>query len=322
MVTTLDQPTATPAPTLDAPSSRPTPSCPEAAFDFQAAPQDARRIALRLPLDTRFQLGDEITSVQAAFLDEHGFILFGGVARPDEVRTICAEVDGVQERWLAEGRRTVRGIPIFVGRDPAGKPFIQRFAFTSTFSDYLKTFVRDERFGPVRSLIGSNTRVGDEEKDGVVFNRNLNVRGSAYPRLGWHTDGLRALFYGRLPGPMLNVGLHLDRVTKVDGGLRIIPGSHKQGFLSMCFGKPYFVDHRPDPREIAVETEPGDLTVHDGRTWHRVQASPQVGWASLRRTMYVPYLTDAYSPKQEGARTPFYHQLGRGLRWLKARVSR
>ena len=55
--------------------------------------------------------------------------------------------------------------------------------------------MHDERLLPVRSLIGENTRVGASEKDGVVFNRNLNIPGSAYPKLGWHTDGLRSLFY-------------------------------------------------------------------------------------------------------------------------------
>ncbi|MGE0706978.1 MAG: phytanoyl-CoA dioxygenase family protein [Planctomycetota bacterium] len=278
--------------------------------------------AAHLPLTTRFELGREITPVQRAFLERNGFLVFSQVARAEEIERIDAEVRAVQERWLAEGRKKVYGIPLFVGSDPEGQPFIQRFAFTSMFSDYIRAFVRDERFFPVRSLIGAETRVGDEEKDGVVFNRNLNVAGSAYPRLGWHTDGLRELFYLRVPGPMLNVGLHLDRVRAEEGGLRLIPGSHTQGFLNMAFAKPYFVSHRPDPREIAVETEPGDLTVHDGRTWHRVEASPRTGWSSLRRTMYVPYLTDSYSPKSEESPTPAYHHVGRALRWVKRRRGR
>ena len=98
-----------------------------------------------------------------------------------------------------------------------------------------------------------------------------------HPKLGWHTDGLRDLFYLRMPKQMLNVGLHFDRVTAKDGGLRLLPGTHTQGFFSMCFRKRYFVDHSPDPEEIAIETEPGDLTVHDGRLWHRVQLSPYTG---------------------------------------------
>lgn len=282
-----------------------------------------RREARALPLATRFELGETITPVQRAFLDEHGYLVFAKVLQADEVTRVLSEIDALQERWIAEERREVHGIPLFVGRDPDGKPFIQRFAFSSLFSEYLHELVRDPRFAPVRSLVGDEARVGDREKDGLVFNRNLNVPGSAYPRLGWHTDGLRDLFLNRaVPGPMLNVGLHFDRVKREDGGLRILPGSHRQGFLSMLARKPYFVDHRPDPDEIVVETEPGDLTVHDGRTWHRVERSPHVGWQSLRRTMYVPYVTDAYAPKDERSKTPFYHRLGRIPRELKVALRR
>jgi hypothetical protein len=194
---------------------------------------------------------------------------------------------------------------------------IQRFPFTSLFSDVIRDFVRDERFAPVRGLVGAETRVGDEEKDGVVINRYINVPGSVYPRLGWHTDGLRDLFYGRMPQRMLNVGLHFDRIKRADGGLRILPGTHNQGFASFLMKKPYFISHTPDPREVVVETEPGDLTVHDGRLWHRVQQSPHTGWRSLRRSMYVPYLTDAYQPKGERSKTPLYHYLGAAQRKLK-----
>jgi ectoine hydroxylase-related dioxygenase (phytanoyl-CoA dioxygenase family) len=85
----------------------------------------------------------------------------------------------------------------------------------------------------------------------------------------------------------------------------------------MCFRKPYFVSHRPDPDEFVVETQPGDLTVHDGRLWHRVARSQRTGPASLRRSMYVPYLTGPYEPKNERSRTPAYHHLGCFQRWLR-----
>jgi hypothetical protein len=85
----------------------------------------------------------------------------------------------------------------------------------------------------------------------------------------------------------------------------------------MCFKKPYFIYHRPDPKELVVETEPGDLTVHDGRLWHRVAPSPYTGLPSLRRSMYVPYLTGPYEPKKDTSATPAYHHLGRFLRYLR-----
>jgi ectoine hydroxylase-related dioxygenase (phytanoyl-CoA dioxygenase family) len=267
-----------------------------------------------LPLATRFTLGPAITPAQRAFLRRHGFILFARVATADEVAMLGREIERVEAAWLAERRTHVFGIPLFVGRDHAGRPFIQRLAFASVFSEQIRAFVHDPRFLPILDLVGPGARVGDREKDGVVVNRYLNGPGSVHWRLGWHTDGLRDLFYGRLPQPMLNVGLHLDRCTRAQGGLRLIPGSHRQGFLSMCFRKPYFVWHRPDPAEHCVETEPGDLTVHDGRLWHRVARSTFSGAASLRRSMYLPYLAGPYEPKSEASPTPVYHKVGAWLR--------
>jgi hypothetical protein len=273
-----------------------------------------------MSLEPRFTLGSRITDEQRDFLDEHGFLVFSRVARPEEVAMIARELDRLEHAWIEEHRRAVYGIPLFWGR-VEGRPFLQRFPFTSCFSDPIRDFVRDDRFAPVRELVGAEARVGDREKDGVVVNRYINIPGSAYPRLGWHTDGLRDLFYLRMPKRMLNVGLHLDHCDADNGGLRLIPGSHKQGFLSMCFRKPYFVSHAPDRDEIAVQTEPGDLTVHDGRLWHRVAVSKRTGHASLRRSMYVPYLTDAFQPKDESSKMPLYHRAGALLRGMRRPTS-
>jgi hypothetical protein len=287
------------------------------------APEASGASAGELPgIHSRFTLGKTITDVQRRFLDRHGFLVFSRVARVDEVQTVAGELDRLEREWIAQDRRSVYGIPLFWGKYD-GKPFLQRFPFTSTFSQPIHDLVRDERFAPIRDLVGTGARIGDREKDGVVVNRYVNVPGSVHPRLGWHTDGLRDLFYLRMPKPMLNIGLHLDECPADNGGLRLIPGSHTQGFLSMCFRKPYFVSHAPDPEEIAIETEPGDLTVHDGRLWHRVAVSTRTGAASLRRSMYVPYLTDpAYEPKGDHSKTPLYHHLGAALRRLKASLRR
>lgn len=270
-----------------------------------------------LPIGTRFRLGQQITDEQRLFLDTYGFLIFEAVATPGEVEMILGELDRINAQWDAEGRTQVNGIPIFWGRGPAGDRWVQRFTFASMFSESIRRFVRDGRFEPVRRLIGDDARIGDDEKDGVVVNRYINIPGSAYPRLGWHTDGARDLFYLRMPQRMLNVGLHLDDCPAENGGLRLIPGSHTQGFLSMCFRKFYFFTHAPDPDEIAVETRAGDLTVHDGRLWHRVAMSSRVGPTSLRRSMYVPYLTGERQPKHDGSPTPFYHTIGLWIRRLR-----
>jgi ectoine hydroxylase-related dioxygenase (phytanoyl-CoA dioxygenase family) len=255
-------------------------------------------------------LEQEITQEQRAFLDEHGFILFGNVVREREIQDTLSELERIEAQWIEERRRKVNGIPIYYGRFSTGQRYVQRFAFASLFSARISTLVNDARFLPVRTLIGEGARVGEREKDGVVVNRYLNAEGSTRNNLGWHTDGLRDIFYLRRPKPQLNVGLHFDRCHASQGGLRVLPGTHRQGIWSMLTKKLYFVSHKPDPDEVAIETEPGDLTVHDGRTWHRVQRSSSIGDTSLRRTMYVPYLTDPYQPKEASSPTPLYHFLG------------
>lgn len=273
-----------------------------------------------LPIATKFELGDCITQAQRSFLDHYGFLHFKGVATRQEVAMIIEEMDRVESQWISENRQQIYGIPLFFGKNLEAKPMVQRFAFTSLFSEKIHAFIHDLRFEPIRTLIGEDARVGDKEKDGVVINRNINIPGSAYPQLGWHTDGLRDLFYGKLPQQMLNVGMHLDDCPKENGGLRLIPCSHTQGLKDMLLRKAHFISHRPDPDEICVETQAGDLTVHDGRLWHRVAKSPRTGKASIRRTMYVPYLTGPYQPKGQDSPMPAYHRLGCAIRRIKAKI--
>lgn len=308
-------------PPLRAQGDEPPPPVDEAAW-LALEPAAAVEIAASLPMGTRFRLGAEITPVQRAFLDRNGFVVFDRVARDEEVDTILAEIDRVEAELLDKGERTVFGVPVWFGPDPDGREYLFRMGFSSVHSPYLAAFVRDDRFDPVRRLIGDDARIGDREKDGVVFNRYVRSPGSLRPDLAWHTDALRDVFYnGKMPGPMLNVGLHFDRIRPQDGGLRVLPGTHTQGVWSTLFSKIHFVTQRPDPREIAVETWPGDLTVHDGRMWHRVEASPREGWSSLRRSMYVPYVCDAWQPKDASSPTPAYMRLFDSImRWRANRA--
>jgi len=272
------------------------------------------------PINTRYKLGPKITDEQLAFLEAYGFVHFEGVASRDEVQGIISELDRIESEWVLEKRSSINGIPLFWGKDDKGKKFLQRFAFTSRHSNFISEFVRHDRFEPIRLLVGEDARIGEDEKDGVVVNRYMNVPESIHPRLGWHTDGLRDLCYLRMPQRMLNIGLHLDDCDTYNGGLRLIPGTHRQNFMSMCFKKPYFIDHRSDDEEICVTTKAGDLTIHDGRLWHRVARSKLYGQDSLRRTMFVPYLTGPYEPKSSGSKTPIYHHIGVAMRAAKSMI--
>ena len=259
-----------------------------------------------------FSLGKAgLTGEQQRFLDEQGFLHFGGFLAAEEVDAILGELRGVEDRWAAEGREKARGIPIKWGKDLDGRPFVNRFAFASLYSPALHERVSAPKFQSLAGLLGAGFRLGEDEKDGMVVNHYVNLEGSRYKQLGWHTDGLRDLFLGHQQRPLWQIGLYLDDSPRSKGGLRLIPGTHKQGLAAQLFKKVHFLDHKPDPQEICIEARRGDLTIHDGRLWHRVARAEVTGEASRRRVAYLPFIDGPRQPKTEASPTPLYHYLQR-----------
>lgn len=258
-----------------------------------------------------FTFGNTISREQLDFFEQNGFIQFRNFISRDDAHSLIEEVDKVQRFLIRNQITKVNGIPLKYGKDLNGAPLIQRIAFTSRFSVALHDFVQQERLQLLKTFLGNyEGRIGESEKDGLVLNHYLNTGESEYTRLGWHTDSPRDLFMGSRIMPMLNIGLHLDDCPASHGGLRVLAGTHKQSVFRLLFRKKYFVDHTPDKNETAFDIMSGDLTVHDGRLWHRVQQSPFTGEASRRRVLYIPVVTGAYRPKSRNSPTPFYHRLG------------
>jgi phytanoyl-CoA hydroxylase len=258
-----------------------------------------------------FRLEKKLSDEQISFFNKYGIIQFKNFIEKESIAVLLKEVERVQHFLQENEMKKVNGIPLKFGRDVDGSQLIQRVAFTSYYSKTLSDFLKDERFQNLLELLDDyEGRIGESEKDGLVFNHYVNVDESSFRQLGWHTDSPRDLFLGSRILPMLNVGLHFDDCAFNDGGLRVIPGTHKQGLFRLLFRKKYFIDNNSDKRETGFDIETGDLTVHDGRLWHRVQQSSLIGEESRRRVMYFPIVTGAYQPKHAASPTPFYHKLG------------
>lgn len=259
-----------------------------------------------------FYFSDAIKPIHIRHLKQQGILHFKQFIAPETVQEFLAEIKSVEQYLLNKKISAINGIPLKFGTDVNGSPLIQRIAFTSQYSSVLDHFLKSDRVQQiVRLLDPFDGRIGGSEKDGLVVNHYLNIQDSGFTRLGWHTDSPRDLFLGSGIKPMLNVGLHLDNCPQSNGGLRVLAGTHNKGLFTLFFKKKYFIDHKPDEKEIGFDIEAGDLTIHDGRLWHRVQQSPHVGECSRRRVMYIPVITGAYAPKHAQSKTPFYHQLAK-----------
>jgi phytanoyl-CoA hydroxylase len=256
----------------------------------------------------KFTLGEQLTGEQQLFFNEHGFIHFKNFITAETVNRIIAASQQVQQQWLNEGVAKVNGVPIKYGKDLDGSDIIQRFAFINQHHDLFSGLADDPRFEILLQLIGSGARLGTSEKDGMVLNHYVNSSQSAFTKMGWHTDGLRDIFHGSRLNPMLNVGIHLNSLKAEHGGLRILPGTHRQSLYQMLFRKKYFLDNQPDKNEVAIIPEAGDLTIHDGRLWHRVAQSTVIGEESRRRVIYIPIIAGRFEPKNADSPTVFYQK--------------
>lgn len=259
-----------------------------------------------------FQLGEALSAEQIEHFQTQGFLHFSGFIAREQVQALIAASREVEQAWPREAVEKVNGIPIKYGQDLDGQRIVQRFAFANLHHPLLREFLYEPRFRLLFPLLGrSDARIGHHEKDGMVINHYVHAPGSAYSRLGWHTDGLRDIFLGSRLNPLLNVGVHLSDLGEEHGGLRLLPGTHRQSLRQMLFRKRYFLDHERDPQEVAIIPAAGDLTVHDGRLWHRVAQSRISGEPSRRRVIYVPIIAGKYAPKNERSATPLYQRLAR-----------
>ena len=258
--------------------------------------------------ESNFQLGETLTQEQLDFFEQNGVIVFRNFINPTNVGIYLDEIKRLEKTWIEENRDKVNGIPLKFGKDELGNKTIQRLCFSSLYSNALHELLNDPRLIPLYGFLDPyEGRIAENEKDGLVVNNYLNAPNSGFSQMGWHTDSPRDLFLGQKIMPMLNVGIHLDECLFENGGLRVLPATHKQNFLNLLFGKKYFIDNKDDQNEVGFDMHPGDLSVHDGRLWHRVKQSPKFGEESRRRVMYVPIVTGKYKPKDDKSKTPFYH---------------
>ncbi len=271
---------------------------------------------MNMSITQKFKFDGVITAAQKLFFDTHGFVHFKAFLNSGELAQVEQALECAYTRVCGEGLTAVNGIPIRYGKNEFGETIVQRLPYVSVFTKNIEYLLSGKGINGLTGLVNRpDCRAGFNEMDGLVANYFINTPGSNYRQMGWHIDGLRDVLLMKPLSPMINVGIYLDDSGSANGGLRILPGTHKAGLKSMIFRKLPLLDKREDKHEFLVEAEKGDMVLHDGRLWHRVACAPHTGSKGRRRILYLPLICGRQVIRDAGSRTPFYQKLNRYARY-------
>ena len=157
-----------------------------------------------------------------------------------------------------------------------GRPFAHYVCFATRASARADALVHLPALVEViRRLLGPDAWLLDYEQFGVVYQDARPGPGSAYSRIGWHTDRQSGPHLDIWPGVAFTV--HFDPTSPANGFLRVLAGSHRGGTDGIPLG------FERVPGERALYQERGDVLFHHADLWHGAARATAEGGAAVRR---------------------------------------
>ncbi len=223
-------------------------------------------------LDRAFTLDDSDDELRG-FLTEKGFLHVRGVLSADEVAALDADVENARA-----AARPNDGVSWWATRGD-GTEVCCRVIYLGRSSELVAGLGDDPRFRRLADLGGAGLAPEVDCLDGhsvVIKHPGITAGLSDLP---WHRDcGL-----GGHPVlcPTVAIGIQLDPASAATGQLHFLAGSHRGS------SHPLKPDDEASQPVVAIDTEPGDVTVHFGHVLHAAPAPS--GDGPGRRALYVTF---------------------------------
>lgn len=216
---------------------------------------------------------DDPDEEMRAFFEANGFLHVRGVFDPAEIAALGSEVERVRAGTTPHDRHS------WWATQADGTEVCCRLIYLAQSSEIVAGLSGDERLLRLAALGGTGLEPEIDCLDGLsVVLKNPDVT-AGLSDLPWHRDcGL-----GGHPVlcPSVAIGIQLDRASAEAGQLRFVAGSHLGSSHPLGPGDE---DRLP---VVAVDAEPGDVTVHFGDVLHA--APPPTGSGPYRRALYVTF---------------------------------
>ena len=226
-----------------------------------------------LDLHRTFTLADSDADLRA-YLDRAGFLHIRGVFTAEEIAGLRSEVERLAAVATPDDGRS------WWATRADGSPVCCRLIYLPEMSATVAALGDDARLRRIAALPGVPLEPTLDCLDGfsVVMKHPEVVEGLS--DLPWHRDcGL-----GGHPVvcPGLQIGIQLDAASAATGQLHMLAGSHACSSHQLNPG-----DERDLPA-VAIDTEPGDVTVHYGHLLHA--APPPTSAGPGRRALYASFV--------------------------------
>jgi hypothetical protein len=230
------------------------------------------RAGTSLDLHHAFSVDDDVEEMRH-FFGVTGYLHVKAVFTAEEIARFGAEVERVRAN-------TTPGDPFsWWSINASGEEVVTRINYLGRHSQVLQELSHDPRLSRFARLASPHLRVCDDRLDGpMVFIKNSNVvKGNG--DLGWHVDD--GIGGHPVMCPLIQAGIQLDDANPANGQLLVLAGSHRYTRHWYGWGE------EGDLPVVALETEPGDLTLHHGDTMHTTP--PPTTDGAGRRALYYKF---------------------------------
>ena len=225
-----------------------------------------------IDLTRTFSLADDDDEM-STWLHATGFLHLTGVFDADEVAELQAATDQITAAIGPDDPMT------WWATRPDGSEVLCRVIYAQRLSPLMGDLATDPRMERLARLLGSPTASFPDRMDGptVLIKPSGELQGLS--NLPWHQDC--GLGLHPITCPAISLGIQITGSSAEVGRLEVIAGSHGQ---SVPPGTSDAV--MTQWPKVAVNTNPGDVTVHIQDVLH---ASPPPTGSGGRATLYLSY---------------------------------
>jgi hypothetical protein len=195
-----------------------------------------------------------------------------------ELDALQTELIDLQARLLAGELPPSCGTVILDDPDAVidGEPFAHYVCEITKVSERArKAVLQPTVVDAVTRLLGERRWLLEDDRFGVVYQDARPGDGSAYSRIGWHSDAQSGPTLDWWPSVAFTI--HLDPTSPQNGFLRVVPGSHRRGNEGMPPG------FEKVPGEAAIYCDRGDVLLHHSDLWHSAARATDDGAGGVRR---------------------------------------